>query len=65
LPKIDGIIDQKAQNNINELAKLKSIARMINNETWLGLDVDVKGAIYEGLLQKKCYHATKSKSGVG
>ena len=52
LPKIDGIIDQKVQNNINELAKLKRIARMINNETWLELDVDVKGAIYEGLLQK-------------
>ena len=48
LSKIDGIIGtvyQKAQNNINELAKLKIIARMINNETWLGLDVDVKGAI--------------------
>jgi type I restriction enzyme M protein len=25
---------------------------MIDSETWTGLDVDVKGSVYEGLLQK-------------
>ncbi|QCD51961.1 type I restriction-modification system subunit M [Campylobacter sp. RM16192] len=65
LSKMDGIIGtiyQKAQNKINEPAKLKRIVSMINDETWMGLDVDVKGAIYEGLLQK---NATESKSGAG
>ena len=65
LSKMDGIIGtiyQKAQNKINEPAKLKRIVSMINDETWLGLNVDVKGAIYEGLLQK---NATESKSGAG
>ncbi|PSM51445.1 type I restriction/modification system, methylation subunit [Campylobacter blaseri] len=65
LSKMDGIIGtiyQKAQNKINEPAKLKRIVSMINDETWMGLDVDVKGVIYEGLLQK---NATESKSGAG
>lgn len=35
---------------------------LINEEVWLGMDVDVKGAIYEGLLQK---NATESKAGAG
>ncbi|CAI8026014.1 Probable type I restriction enzyme BthVORF4518P M protein [Geodia barretti] len=35
---------------------------MINDETWSGLDIDVKGDIYEGLLQK---NAEDIKSGAG
>lgn len=59
---IVGTIYQKAQNKINEPAKLKRLVSLIDNETWLGLDVDVKGAIYEGLLQK---NATETKGGAG
>lgn len=35
---------------------------MINQETWVGIDIDVKGEIYEGLLQK---NAEDIKSGAG
>ena len=35
---------------------------LINGETWLGMDIDVKGEIYEGLLQK---NAEDVKSGAG
>lgn len=65
LSKFDGIIGaiyQKAKNQITEPAKLKRLVGLIDNETWMGLDVDVKGAIYEGLLQK---NATETKAGAG
>ena len=35
---------------------------MIGEETWLGLDLDTKGAIYEGLLER---NAAEVKSGAG
>ena len=35
---------------------------MIDGETWIGLDVDVKGEIYEGLLER---NAQEVKSGAG
>ena len=35
---------------------------MIDEETWIGLDLDVKGEIDEGLLQK---NAEDIKSGAG
>lgn len=43
-------------------AKLRRLVELINGETWLGLDVDVKGAIYEGLLEK---NAEDVKGGAG
>ncbi len=57
-----GIIFRKAQNKIQDPAKLKRLLMLINEETWLGLDIDVKGDIYEGLLQK---NAEDIKSGAG
>ena len=59
---IVGTIYQKAQNKINEPAKLKRLISLVDGETWLGLSVDVKGAIYEGLLAK---NATETKAGAG
>ena len=47
-----GVIFRKSQNKIQDPAKLKRIIQLINDETWSGLDTDVKGDIYEGLLQK-------------
>jgi len=47
-----GVIFRKSQNKIQDPAKLERLIALINDETWFSLDVDVKGAIYEGLLQK-------------
>ena len=57
-----GVIFRKSQNRIQDPAKLKRIIQLINDETWSGLDIDVKGDIYEGLLQK---NAEDIKSGAG
>lgn len=57
-----GIIFRKSQNKIQDPAKLKRLLRLINDEVWVGLDVDVKGEIYEGLLEK---NAQDTKSGAG
>jgi len=57
-----GIIFRKSQSRIQDPAKLKRLIELINAEIWLGLDIDVKGEIYEGLLQK---NAEDIKSGAG
>ena len=57
-----GVIFRKSQNKIQDPAKLKRLIELINAETWSGLDIDVKGEIYEGLLQK---NAEDTKSGAG
>jgi type I restriction enzyme M protein len=57
-----GVIFRKAQNKIQDPAKLKRLTELINNETWMGMNIDVKGEIYEGLLQK---NAEDTKSGAG
>ncbi len=57
-----GVIFRKSQNKIQDPAKLRRLIELINGETWMGLDIDVKGEIYEGLLQK---NAEDIKSGAG
>jgi type I restriction enzyme M protein len=57
-----GTIFRKAQNKLTDPAKLKKVASLIDAETWIGIGVDVKGAIYEGLLEK---NAAEVKSGAG
>jgi type I restriction enzyme M protein len=59
---IIGAIFLKAQNEIQDPAKLKRLVGLIDSETWLGLPVDVKGDIYEGLLAR---NAEDVKSGAG
>jgi len=62
-PALLGLIFRKAQNRIQDPAKLKRlIVDLIDAETWTGVDVDVKGDAYEGLLQK---NAEDLKSGAG
>ncbi len=56
------VIFRKAQNRIQDPAKLRRLIELINGETWTGLNIDVKGAIYEGLLEK---NAQDTKSGAG
>ncbi len=57
-----GLIFRKAQNKIQDPAKLKRLILLIDKENWVGMDIDVKGEIYEGLLQK---YAEDTKSGAG
>ena len=59
---IIGTIYAKAQSKISSPAHLARLVSLINEETWIGMDIDVKGQIYEGLLQK---NATESKAGAG
>jgi type I restriction enzyme M protein len=61
-PGMLGIIFRKSQSRIQDPAKLKRLIELINTETWVGLDIDVKGEIYEGLLEK---NAEDIKSGAG
>jgi len=57
-----GQIFTKAQNKIQDPAKLFKIIDMIHKENWVQMGVDVKGEIYEGLLEK---NAEDTKSGAG
>lgn len=57
-----GQIFVKAQNKIQDPAKLSKIIDMIDNEKWVVMEADVKGDIYEGLLEK---NAEDTKSGAG
>jgi len=62
-PGMLGIIFRKAQNKIQDPAKLRRlIVDLIDKEQWMTLDVDVKGDAYEGLLQK---NAEDVKTGAG
>ena len=56
------VIFRKAQNKIQDPAKLERLVKLIDGETWIGMDIDIKGEIYEGLLEK---NAQDTKSGAG
>ena len=57
-----GTIFIKAKNGISKPVNLKKIISMIDGEDWLSMDGDVKGAIYEGILEK---NGQDKKSGAG
>src|SRR5207245_6632364 len=58
-----GIIFEKAQNKIQDPAKLRQlIVELIGKENWLSMSADVKGDAYEGLLER---NAQDVKSGAG
>jgi type I restriction enzyme M protein len=61
-PKMLGAIFSKSQNKIQDPAKLYKVIQMIDEETWVMIGADVKGDIYEGLLEK---NAEDTKSGAG
>ena len=61
-PGMLGVIFHKSESKIQDPAKLRRLVELINGETWVGPDVDVKGAIYEGLLEK---NAEDVKGGAG
>ena len=65
LSKMDGLIGTiftKAQNKIDKPVYLKKVVTMIDEEQWLVMDTDVKGAIYESILEK---NGQDKKSGAG
>lgn len=58
-----GTIFRKAQNKLSDPAKLTRVVSLIDNEgPWIGIGVDVKGQIYEGLLER---NASEVRSGAG
>ncbi len=57
-----GDIFAQSKNQFNSPVSLKKIIGLIDDEEWTGLDVDVKGAAFEGLLEKA---ASEGKKGAG
>lgn len=57
-----GAIFFKAQNKIQDPAKLSRLVQLIDSENWISVETDTKGDLYEGLLQK---NAEDTKSGAG
>ncbi len=55
-----GQIFTKSQNKIQDPAKLLRVIDMINKEQWTLMGTDVKGKIYEGLLEKNAMDSTGS-----
>jgi type I restriction enzyme M protein len=65
LSQSKGILGQiffKSQNKIQDPAKLFKLVDMIDKEQWSTMGADIKGKIYEGLLEK---NAEDTKSGAG
>ena len=65
LSQAKGVLGQiffKSQNKIQDPAKLYKLIDMINKEQWSTMGADIKGKIYEGLLEK---NAEDTKSGAG
>lgn len=57
-----GTIYTKAQNKIDKPVYLKKVISLIDEEQWLVMDGDLKGAIYESILEK---NGQDKKSGAG
>ncbi len=65
LGKVSGILGSiyaGAQNRFSEPVNLKRIINMIDDHEWTSLDLDVKAAAFEGLLEKA---ASEGKKGAG
>ncbi len=65
LSQAKGVLGQiffKSQNKIQDPAKLYKLIDMIDKEQWSTMGADIKGRIYEGLLEK---NAEDTKSGAG
>jgi type I restriction enzyme M protein len=62
VPGILGDIYSGAQNRFNNPVNLKKLVSMIDEAEWTTLEVDVKAAAYEGLLERA---AAEGKKGAG
>lgn len=61
-PNLLGDIFTQAMPRFNNPVNLKRLIAMIDEEQWSAMDVDVKGAAFEGLLEKS---ASEGKKGAG
>ncbi|RKG80917.1 SAM-dependent DNA methyltransferase [Corallococcus exercitus] len=61
-PGVLGAIFHNAQCKIQDPAKLALLIRLLDDEDWATTSFDIKGELYEGLLQKT---AEDTKSGAG
>ena len=61
-PGLLGDIFTQAMPRFNNPVNLKRLIAMIDEEEWSAMDVDVKGAAFEGLLEKS---ASEGKKGAG
>ena len=61
-PGMLGQIFTKSQNKIQDPAKLARLIALVDETDWVTLGADVKGDIYEGLLER---NAEDTKSGAG
>lgn len=57
-----GLIYKDATNKIKKPADLERLIHDIDKESWASLDLDIKGEIYEGLLEK---HSSEAKGAAG
>ena len=57
-----GLVYKDATNKIKKPANLERLIHDIDKEAWASLDLDVKGEIYEGLLEK---HSGEAKGAAG
>lgn len=57
-----GVIFKNAENKIRDESNLRKLINLIDKESWSSLSFDIKGAIYEGLLQRS---AESEKKGAG
>jgi len=57
-----GEIFTQSQNRFNNPVSLKKLLNLIEEDEWTSMDVDVKGAAFEGLLEKA---ASEGKKGAG
>ncbi|GAB6274634.1 MAG: class I SAM-dependent DNA methyltransferase [Peptococcaceae bacterium] len=61
-PGILGDIFTQATSRFNNPVNLKRLITLIDEDEWSAMDVDVKGAVFEGLLEKA---ASEGKKGAG
>ena len=61
-PGMLGTIFTKSQNKIQDPAKLSRLIELVNETKWVTMGADVKGDIYEGLLER---NAEDTQSGAG
>jgi len=61
-PGIVGDMFTQSQNRFNNPVNLKRVINMVDEVDWSSMDIDVKGAAFEGLLEKA---ASEGKKGAG
>lgn len=57
-----GLIYRDASNKIRKPADLEKLIHGLDSESWASLELDIKGEIYEGLLEK---HSSEAKGTAG